>query len=115
LTRTQSGVAGTAITLTNTSGGGYTFSRYTEDGVEIEDDAFILNNNATINGVFTADGCNSEPEFLAQAAPTLKIDGVLIEIPAPVEGVNAIELSGVVSEGAVTEFSDPDGYWTEWP
>ncbi|MDR1220595.1 MAG: hypothetical protein LBK73_13430 [Treponema sp.] len=48
-----SGPAGAVITPSNSPASGYTFSHYTMDGVENEGDAFTLNKDVTVSGVFT--------------------------------------------------------------
>ncbi|MDR1025079.1 MAG: hypothetical protein LBL56_05075, partial [Treponema sp.] len=71
-----------------------------------------------IKGKFVAKGASTgttittpvkpqEPPVLNPAM--LKIDGVLITIPVPSEGVNTINISAVVSNGTVVDFSDPSG------
>ncbi|MDR1903743.1 MAG: bacterial Ig-like domain-containing protein [Treponema sp.] len=41
--------------------------------------------------------------------PALKIDGVVITIPVPTEGVDTLNVSAVVSNGVVADFSDTSG------
>ncbi|MDR1533455.1 MAG: hypothetical protein LBS62_14965 [Clostridiales bacterium] len=71
-----------------------------------------------ITGKFVAKGANTGTTITTPVKPqeppapqpaTLKIDGVDISIPVPIEGVNVIDVSAVVSGGAVTEFSDSSG------
>lgn len=71
-----------------------------------------------ITGKFTAKGASEGTTITTPAKPqeppapqpaTLKIDGVEISIPVPAEGVNVIDVSAVVSNGAVADFDDPSG------
>ena len=79
---------------------------YDDNMVDAIKSAFTAKGEVTVEIVKTTPQKPPEPAIVQ---PTLKIDGVEITIPIPAEGVNTINVSIIVSNGIVADFSDPNG------
>ncbi|MDR0708330.1 MAG: hypothetical protein LBF60_10745, partial [Treponema sp.] len=82
---------------------------YDDSIVEAIKGKFAAKEGATVGAVNTTPAKPEEPPVNTPQPATLKIDGALITIPVPAEGVNTINVSAVVSDGVVADFSDPSG------
>jgi hypothetical protein len=125
-TATPSGGSYTAaqsVTLATATAGAVI--HYTLDGTEpttasaVYSGAVTINATATLKAVAVKDGLNNSAVLTAVYTITLPepeiqpavlvIDGVTIVIPVPAEGIEVLNVSAVVSNGAVADFADPSG------